>query len=398
MTGCEITALDDLADVVDYGVTASATQLPSGPKFLRITDIQDGSVNWGSVPWCECDSRSAKRSMLKAGDIVFARTGATTGKSFLIRECPTDAVFASYLIRVRLKPEIDPRYVAHFFQTANYWEQIARSARGAAQPGVNATTLKSLVIPVPDLNQQRRIAEVLDRAEALRAKRRAALAQLDCLIQAIFLKMFGNPGREVPNFPMFKLASILARPLQNGAYYSKEKYTLSGGVEMVHMSDAFGGVVARGNLKRVDCGAADTETYGLSTFDILLARRSLTYEGAAKPCLVPASNEPLIFESSFIRVTPDDSRLSSLYLFHYLNDELVRRRYLRPFVTQSTISGINQTNLSQVQIVVPPLSLQKSFANRIIAIETLKATQRAALAELDALFASLQHLAFRGEL
>ena len=83
-------------------MTASASSQPVGPKFLRITDIQDGLVDWDAVPWCECDGRSAADARLKAGDIVFARTGATTGKSFLIRECPINAVFASYLIRVRM--------------------------------------------------------------------------------------------------------------------------------------------------------------------------------------------------------------------------------------------------------------------------------------------------------
>src|SRR5262249_23683880 len=142
-------ALDEIAESVEYGVTASALPAPVGPKFLRITDIQNGSVDWDSVPWCECTADAAERSRLKCGDIVFARTGATTGKSFLIRECPRDAVFASYLIRVRLRRDTEPRYVSHFFQTQDYWSQITTSARGVAQPGVNASTLKGLNIPLP---------------------------------------------------------------------------------------------------------------------------------------------------------------------------------------------------------------------------------------------------------
>ena len=194
MSGWKTTPLGDFAESVDYGVTASATEQPVGSKFLRITDIQDGAVNWEKVPWCECDMRSASDARLKAGDIVFARTGATTGKSFLISECPTNAVFASYLIRVRLSDVAEPRFVSHFFQTPDYWAQIAKSTRGVAQPGVNATTLKALKIPLPPLPEQRRIAEILDKAEALWAKRRAAIAQLNSLTQSIFLEMFGDPA------------------------------------------------------------------------------------------------------------------------------------------------------------------------------------------------------------
>lgn len=89
-------ALQEIAESVSYGVTASACNEPVGPKFLRITDIQDDQVCWDNVPWCKCDSKESESSRLKTGDIVFARTGATTGKSFLIRNCPDNSVFASY--------------------------------------------------------------------------------------------------------------------------------------------------------------------------------------------------------------------------------------------------------------------------------------------------------------
>ena len=91
--------LSQVSELIDYGVTAAADEHSIGPKFLRITDIQDGAVDWDTVPFCPCDIRKLSASKLRPGDIVFARTGATTGKSFLIRSCPTDAVFASYLIR-----------------------------------------------------------------------------------------------------------------------------------------------------------------------------------------------------------------------------------------------------------------------------------------------------------
>jgi type I restriction enzyme S subunit len=161
--------LDEVAETIDYGHTASATALPIGPKFLRITDIQDDRVNWQSVPFCQYDSRNNGDCRLRVGDIVFARTGATTGKSFLIRECPENAVFASYLIRVRLKTSVDAGYVAHFFKTADYWRQIERSSTGTAQAGVNASSLKLIKLPLPRLSEQRRIAAILDQADALRA-------------------------------------------------------------------------------------------------------------------------------------------------------------------------------------------------------------------------------------
>ena len=167
---------------------------------------------------------------------------------------------------------------------------------------------------------------------------------------------------------------------------------------MVHMSDAFGGTVLRGKLRRVSCDANDVQKYSLGTEDILIARRSLTYEGAAKPCMIPNSTDPLIFESSFIRIKADKTRITPLYLFHYLNNERVRQKHVRPYVTQSTISGINQSNLAQVPVMQPPLEQQKEFGSRIAAVEALKNVHLISLTQLDSLFASLQHRAFRGEL
>ena len=105
--------LSEVTDSVEYGITAPASEAPIGPKFLQITDIQNGSVDWSSVPFCKADEQKLKSSRLISGDIVFARTGATTGKSFLIRACPENAVFASYLIRVRPGPQVDPIFLSH---------------------------------------------------------------------------------------------------------------------------------------------------------------------------------------------------------------------------------------------------------------------------------------------
>ena len=202
-------SLSEIAQKVDYGVTASATQDSSGPKFLRITDIQEGGVNWNDVPWCECDERALSRSLLQTGDIVFARTGATTGKSYLIRECPDKAVFASYLIRVRLNEKADPAYLIHFFSTPYYWAQISSGARGAAQLGVNATTLQALKIPILALSEQKRIAAILDQAELIQNKRRAAVGLLDDLAHSIFNDMFGDPISNPYGFQEITLGDVI---------------------------------------------------------------------------------------------------------------------------------------------------------------------------------------------
>lgn len=134
--------LSEIASKIDYGVTASAKSEPIGPRFLRITDIQDGAVNWSTVPHCDAPEKKLKSALLQSGDIVFARTGATTGKSFLLTDLHEAAVFASYLIRVRPSPDVIPSYLAHFFQTPDYWQQI-KSNQNLKVPHRKASTRPS---------------------------------------------------------------------------------------------------------------------------------------------------------------------------------------------------------------------------------------------------------------
>jgi len=160
--GWRYVTIKDIAESIQYGHTASAIENASGPRFLRITDIQDGRVEWQTVPSCEIPAHEIPKYRLAEGDLVFARTGATTGKSFLIGECP-EAVFASYLIRVRVSRVVDSRFLAAFFQSPDYWHQIEGGKRGIGQPNVNGTVLGEIRMPLPPLDDQRRIVAEIEK-------------------------------------------------------------------------------------------------------------------------------------------------------------------------------------------------------------------------------------------
>ncbi|SEW31539.1 restriction endonuclease subunit S [[Clostridium] fimetarium] len=149
-----------LVEYVDtqYGYTEVSTNEEIGPHYLRITDIQDGKVNWNSVPHCKIEDTQYEKYCISSNDIVVARTGATTGKSFLIEDVE-NAVFASYLIRITIKTgmELLPQYLYLFMQSQKYWSQITDFSQGTAQPGVNANKLKELIIPVPSIEEQKQV-------------------------------------------------------------------------------------------------------------------------------------------------------------------------------------------------------------------------------------------------
>ena len=154
------TNVGDIASCISYGVSESA-KTEGKYRLLRITDIQDNAVNWETVPYTDFDESKASDYLLNDGDILFARTGATVGKSYLVNGINTKAIYASYLIRVQTSKEVLPEYVKYFFESGFYWEQIERSSIGIGQPNVNGAILSLLIIPIPPKEEQHKIVDNL---------------------------------------------------------------------------------------------------------------------------------------------------------------------------------------------------------------------------------------------
>lgn len=244
---------------------------------------------------------------------------------------------------------------------------------GATFKEVSKAIVSRVEIPLPPLPEQRRIAEVLDRAEALRAKRRAALAQLDSLTQSIFLDLFGDPRKRGSTGKAQTTAHLV-------------------------------GNLTRIRTGKLDANAADED--GVHPF-FTCAREPLRINTPAFDCkaVLVAGNGDLnvkyfegkfnAYQRTYVIESLDESELVPMFLYAFL-DLYVNE--LRKQAIGGVIKYIKLPYLSEAVIQLPTSQWQHEFAQRIAAVEKLKAAQRASLAELDALFATLQHRAFRGEL
>lgn len=234
--------LRSLITGVQYGYTASATTESVGPRFVRITDLKDGKIHWENVPYCECPD--AAPYALHVNDILFARTGATTGKTHLVSQLPKEpAVFASYLIRVRPNHRVIPGYLAAFFLSEQYWTQIVDQKEGSAQPNVNGDKLSRMSVPIADeaiqesvssfmdaaarkysdqgcelpellhpLTEQRRLVERIDALAAKIEEAKAAAEVVSQQNERLLRTVFHQLTQDVPRRKLGEIAPLTRRP------------------------------------------------------------------------------------------------------------------------------------------------------------------------------------------
>ena len=152
-----------VATSIQYGYNAPAKQC-GRIRMVRISDIHENLVIWNTVPFCDIDESDISTYLLRPNDILFARTGGTVGKSFLVRDVPYKAIYAGYLIRTRYSTLLCPQYLKHFMESPLYWQQLKTGTTATAQPNCNSQTLSNMLLPLPPAKEQYRIVEKINRA------------------------------------------------------------------------------------------------------------------------------------------------------------------------------------------------------------------------------------------
>jgi type I restriction enzyme S subunit len=256
--------------------------------------------------------------------------------------------------------------------------------------------LKQAEVVLPPLEEQKRITDILDRAEALRAKRRAALDQLDELTQSIFIDMFGDPITNPKEWEIYSIGALLT-DVTNGLT-RRRKESDEGTDIVLRLRDIRDGWIDFSDINRISLSHQESSRYKVSVDDLLFIRVNGNPDYVGRCALFEGFSESVYFNDHIMRVKTDQSKVNGKFLAYMLNGTRGKREIALHRKTSAGQHTINQDGLSKIEIPLPPLKIQQKFAFRIASIEKLKSTHKTSLAELDELFASLQYRAFRGEL
>jgi type I restriction enzyme S subunit len=362
------------------------------------------------VPYCECSDEEVGKYLLESGDIVFARTGATTGKSFLITN-PPKAVFASYLIRLRLQEGINKKYFSYFLDSPNYWSQIMQVRKGSAQPGVNAAILAKLKVPVSPLPEQERIIAKIEELftqleagtsalERVRAGlRRYKASVLKAAVEGRLVNgnlVIGEGG--LPEGWRWTKVSEIAE-VRLGRQRSPARAQGPNMRQYMRAANVTWNGIDLSDVKEMDFSPREQETYRLRYGDILLSEASGSISEVGKPAIWKEQLAESYIQNTLIRVRPFQDSSEYLY-YHFLYDALAER--FRKIAKGVGIHHLGAENLSNWIVSLPPLEEQHRIVaeveRRLSVARQVESSVEEALVRASRLRQAVLRSAFEGKL
>ncbi len=368
---------------------ASLTPQRGFVPVLRATNIVDGEVDLGELVYVPKE-KVKKEQLLKTGDVLIAASSGSiniVGKAARVRK-DLDAGFGAFCKVLRPNDEVDAGYFNHFFQTRYYRHTISHLAAGANINNLRNEHIENLDIALPPLAEQRRIAAILDQADALRQQRRRSLARLDDLLQSVFLEMFGDPVTNPMGWEVKKFGEVGTLERGKSKHRPRNAPELLGGpYPLIQTGDVSnsGGYITEYNQTYSEIGLAQSRIWEAGVLCITIAANI-------------ANTGILTFDACF----PDS-------VVGFLPNELVRTEYVQHWLSflqaiiEETAPAVAQKNINlkilrDLDVPVPPIELQDNFVRLVRETNKIKSNLVKHEQTLGNLFSSLQQRAFRGEL
>jgi type I restriction enzyme S subunit len=348
-----------------------------------------------NIPCADAPSRA--RQLLQEGDILISTVRPNLNGVARVRNVHHGATASTGFCVLRPDAnKLDGAYAFQWVKSQRFIGTMVGMATGASYPAVSDRIVLASRIPLPSLAEQRRIAAILDQVDALRVKRREALAQLERLTLSIFIEMFGDPVANPFSWPRIDVGALA--DVQGGLQVTSARNDLPREVPYLRVANVHRGRLLLDEIKVIRATAVEVSRTRLRMDDRLVVEGHGNPNEIGRSALWTGQIAECVHQNHLIRVRFDLTKVVPEYACEYLNSPGGRRPLLRAAKTTSGLNTISVSNVRKAPIALPPLNQQQTFAARVRAVRELKSTQQAALIELDSLFASLQHRAFSGQL
>ena len=384
--------LSDVTQFIVDGTHSSPARTEGGVPVLSAQNVASNRLSYITDRFTsEEEYRAFKRRVsLDTGDMLLTIVG-TIGRSALVEEVKP-AVFQRSVAIMRFNQSIiDPRYALHVTATRQFQSQLTKYSNQSAQAGVYLGKLARVEIPVPPLEKQRRIATILDKADALRRKRKRALGLLGDLTQPLFLEMFGDPSNNPKNYREVVLGDVVLK-VSDGPHVSPT-YS-DDGVPFLSTRHLQKGIINWNDLKYID-----TEQANINWVKCRPERGDILYSkgGTTGIAAMVDTDKPFAIWVHLALLKPNRSIINSRWLETMLNSEFCYKQSQR--LTHGIANrDLGLTRMINIKMYLPPLVAQKAFAEEFARLAKVRQTALFALHHSDGLIASLQHRAFSGQL
>jgi type I restriction enzyme, S subunit len=369
-------------------------------NYIDLSSIdQDTKTIQRNKPIVAKEAPSRARQLIQEGDVLVSTVRPNLNGVAMVDKSLDGATASTgfCVLRPNVK-KLDCSYLFHWVKTSEFISDMVRKSTGASYPAVSDRIVLESKIPLPPIAEQKRIAAILDKAEEIRSQRRQALEQLDAIGQSIFLEMFGDPVKH--GWTIATIAEILHPSngsIRTGPFGSQLLHSefIDKGVAVLGIDNAVFNEFRWSERRFIsESKYRELKRYTVRPGDVLI-----TIMGTCGRCAIVPDNIPVAINTKHLCcITLNQEKCLPKFLHAYFLLHPIARQHLDQTMKGAIMAGLNMALIKSMPIPIPPIALQQEFARRVEAIAQLKATHRESLAQLDALFASLQHRAFRGEL
>ena len=385
--------LNDICNVITCGVAKRPEYYDDGIPFLSSKNVKSDRFLLNDYKYVSKEDflSLTKNNKPEKGDILYTRVGSF-GEAAVI---DFDFDFAIFVSLTLIKPKNDivlSRYLMHYLNSPKIKHLAKNSTSGVGVQNLNVKVVREFPIQLPPLDQQKKIATILDAADAYRQKTKALIEKYDALTQSLFLEMFGDPFTNKKKFPVFKLGE-LCNELFLGLT-SKVEYVEKGGFPLVRAKDINKGILSFEKVKYISEKQHRKITARRITKrgDVLISK-----SGTLGTCAIVDSDREFTTYESIFTVRPKEGLLSNIFLVYLVRNEGFKLKLLGNKVG-GTVAHLNLKMFRDFEFPLPNIQKQKKFTKRAQAIEAQKAQAQASLAQAEDLFNSLLQRAFKGEL